>query len=141
MPVAPCIELDQTGVEPILRAESRHARVMFAVAILTAVASAALLLWLAAGDGTGGYRGIERSCISRFEDGGGDTSICDRVPVGAGANVLGHLSLALLSGVLLLRRRARVVWARAAVTASLVLTVLCYVVMRSCEFGLGQRLL
>ena len=114
---------------------------MFAIAILTAVASAALLMWLAAGDGTGGYRGIEIRCVYRFKDGGGDTSICDRVPTGARINVVGQLSLAVGSAVLLIRRRGEVGWARAAITASVVLTVVCYVFMRSWQFGLGQKLL
>ena len=116
-------------------------RAMCAVVVLTAVACAALLLWLEAGDGDETFRGIEASCVYRFEDGGGDTSICGRVPAGARANVVGQLSLAVLCGAVALRRREPLVWLRAAVAVSIAVTVLCYVFMRSWEFGLGQRLL
>ncbi len=131
------------GVAPERGGEPQQlVRAMCAVAMLTAVASAALLLWLAAGDGDGGgLRGIEASCVYRFEDGGGDTSICDRVSMGARGNVVAQLSLAVVCGVLAVRRRQPLAWLRAAVALSMAVTVLCYVFMRSWEFGLGQRLL
>lgn len=123
-------------------APPRMVRVMCAVAVLTAVVSAGLLLWLAAGDGNGGdLRGIRARCVNRLEDGGGDTSICHRVSTGAGANVAGQMSLAAVCGVLALRARQPVPWLRAAVAISVAATVACYVFMRSWEFGLGQRLL
>ena len=116
---------------------------MCAVVVLTAVVSAALLLWLAAGDAGGyrSYRGIEASCISRFEDGGGDTSICDRVPAAARANVVGQLTLAVVGGVLALRLRQPLVWLPATVAVSVAVTVICYVFMRSWQFVQGQPLL
>jgi hypothetical protein len=132
------------GVWPVRgRAPERVVRITYAVVVLTAVASAALLLWLAAGDGGGSrsYRGIEASCISRFEDGGGDTSTCDRVSAGAQANVLGQLVLAVGGGVLALRLRQPLVWLRATVAVSVAVAAICYVFMRSWQFGLDQPLL
>lgn len=116
---------------------------MSAVVVLTAVGSAALLLWLAAGGGGGyrSYRSIEASCISRFEDGGGDTSICDRTPAGARANVVGQMTLAVVGGVLARRLRQPIVWLRATVAVSFAVTVSSYVFMRSWQIGLGQPLL
>ena len=115
-------------------------RIMCAVGVLTAVASAALLMWLAAGDG-GGLRGLEARCVSRFEDAGGNTSICDRVSTGARANAVWQMSLAVVCGLLALRARQPVVWVRVAVAISVALTILSFVFMRSWEFGLGQSLL
>ena len=147
-PHAPSIPLvvdgPPLGVAPIRGGvPERVVRVMCAVAVLTAVASAALLLWLAAGDGDDhrSYRGIEARCISRFEDGGGDTSICDRAPAGARANVVGQPTLAVVGGVLALRVREPLVWLRGAVAVSVAVTVVCCVFMRSWQFGLGQPLL
>lgn len=138
------VEGPPLGVWPVRRGASERAvRIMSAVFVLTAVTSAALLLWLAAGDGGGSrsYRGIEASCIARLEDGGGDTSICDRAPAGALANVVGQLTLAVVGGVLALRLRQPLLWLRATVAVSVALTVICYVFMRSWQFGLDQPLM
>ena len=130
------------GVAHERAAPRQVVRVMCATAMLTAVVSAALLLWLAAGDGAGGgLRGVEARCVYRFEDGDGNTSICDRVRMGARGNVACQISLAVVCGVLALRARQPLVWLRAAVAISVAVTVLCYVFMRSWEFGLGQSLL
>ena len=132
------------GVAPVRGgATARVVRVMLAVVVLTAAASAALLLWLDAGD-AGGYtspRGIEARCMSHLEDGGGDTSKCGRVPAGARANVVGQLTLAVVGGVLALRLSEPLVWLRVAVAISVAVTVICYVFMRSWQAGLGQPLL
>lgn len=121
-------------------ASERVVRIMCAVVVVTAVASAGLLLWLAAGDGDG-LQGLEARCVSRFEDGGGNTSICGRVSTGARSNAAWQLSLAVVCGVLALRARQPLVWLRVAVAISVALTILSFVFMRSWEFGLGQSLL
>lgn len=65
----------------------------------------------------------------------GDISPCGRVETGVRANALAQVALAGLLVTAVVRRREQMVHALAALAASVVVTGLCYVFMRSWEFG------
>lgn len=107
---------------------------MFALAILVAVASAVGIAWFAEAGVERDFLGMRTQCIFSLEE-DGDTSPCGRVQAGVRANALVQVALASLLLAAVVRRREQVAHALAALVISIMVTGLCYVFMRSWEFG------
>lgn len=106
--------------------------VLYALAILAAVASAVGIAWLAAADLD--HLGMRARCVFSLEE-DGDISPCSRVRAGVRANVAAQAALATAMLVAVARRREQVTHAVAGLAASVLISGLCYVFIRSWEFG------
>ena len=112
--------------------DDEFTHVVFALAILVAVASAVGLGWIAEADAD--FLGMRSGCVSSLEE-DGDTSPCGRVQTGVRVNALIQVALASPLLVAVARRREQMTHALAALVISVMVAGLCYVFMRSWEFG------
>ena len=105
--------------------------VVHALALLVTVASAVGLAWLAEADLD--FLGMRARCIFILER--GDISPCGRIQSGVQINIAVQVALASVLVMAVVRRREQVSRGLAVLTLSVTVTGLCYVLMRSWEFG------
>ncbi|MDQ3641255.1 MAG: hypothetical protein M3450_07285 [Actinomycetota bacterium] len=104
------------------------------MAILVAIASAVGIAWFAEAGVERDFLGMRSQCVSSLEE-DGDISPCGRVQAGVRVNALAHIALTSVLMAAVVRRREQMVHALAALAVSVMVTGLCYVFMRSWEFG------
>ena len=124
--------LGRNSVKPPSVPDDDLTHVVFALAVLVAVASAVGIAWIAEADAD--FLGMRTQCVFSLEE-DGDISPCGRVQAGVRANALVQAALAGLLLAAVVRRREQIVHGLAALEISVVVTGLCYVFMRSWEFG------